>query len=626
MTLAIGIRSLVSDEGLPELLRQAADARKEFPEAKLVLAACGMEPPEGLSASFDKVVHYSNKAEGYGKPWALILAYAEESGCDDVIVTNGNDQHIFAEVRKAYEKAQPGVVVPERMKRVVFMRDTIDGQTLEDLENGFIRHKWSTGIRDLQSGLFILKGRNSWRGLREGMEKLDSWLGDLAFYDLLFSRNHNAGISTPKIIVRSQHYSLSSRLFVFRTIASCEQHFGISFQDLVKEALNEPFAYLFDGSPARVEEIENAYLNYRNAEKVRGMKALILAAGKGTNLRPITDTRLKPVVPIANKPIIEYIVEELLNAGINDIGIVVSPAGGQIRQVVGDGSRWKARITYITQPEPLGLAHAVRCAQGYIGDSPFVLYLGDTMLSGGISEFVSSFAASSDEAKLMLTVVDDPSRFGVVELDSKKRPVRLVEKPKNPATNFAVVGVYAFRQGIFGAIAEIKPSARGELEITDAIQKLIDDSRPISVEFVKDWWHDTGRPQSLLLANGLVLDHMKDTYNEGTVAKGSKVFGRVRIGKGTKILGNTEIRGPVVIGKDCTIGPDCFIGPYTSIGDGTEISGTRMEFSMVFDKADIRDAGAISDSIIGSGCRVVGKGKSEAAKTLVLGDGTKTEA
>ncbi len=627
MTLAIGIRSFISAEGLPEVLRQAADARKAFPDARLILAACGAPVPPDLAARFDSVVHYSDKAEGHGRSWSVILGYAEKNRCEDVIVTNGNDQHIFVAVRKAYDSAQPGVTVPERMKRVIFTRDSIDGLTLEDLENGFLRHKWAMPVRDLQSGLFIIRGLKYQAGIAAGIGAMDSWLGDLAFYDLLFTRHPDLRISTPKIEVRSQHYSLSSRLFVFRTIAACELHFGITFQEIIRLAEMAPFAYFFDGSISRVGEIETAWLNYTNAEKIHGMKALILAAGRGSGLKPITDTRPKPLVPVANKPMILYIVEDIINAGISDIGIVVSPAGGPIREAVGDGSRWKVRITYITQPEPLGLAHAVQCARGFTGASPFILYLGDNLLSGGISGFVSSFASSSDDARLMLTVVDDPARFGVVELDDKLRPVRLVEKPKNPPSNFAVVGIYGFRPAIFGAIAKIKPSARGELEITDAIQELLSSSKPVSAEFVRDWWHDTGKPQSLLVANGLVLDHMKETFNEGTCAQSARVFGRVRIGRGSRILDNTEIRGPACIGSNCVIGPDCLVGPYTSIGDGAKISGSALEFSMVFDNAVIKNAGRISDSIIGSGCTVTGKGKGrpDGGRSLVLGDGTKTE-
>jgi glucose-1-phosphate thymidylyltransferase len=320
-----------------------------------------------------------------------------------------------------------------------------------------------------------------------------------------------------------------------------------------------------------------------------------------------------------------YILEELINAGISDRGIVIGPAGAPIRAAVGDGSRWKVKISYILQPEPLGLAHAVQCARGFTGSSPFILYLGDNLLSGGISDFVASFASSSDDARLMLTAVDDPTRFGVVELDDKQRPVRLVEKPKNPPSNFAVVGIYGFRPSVFDAITRIKPSARGELEITDAIQEMISVSKLVSAEFVKDWWHDTGKPQSLLVANGLVLDHMKETFNEGSLAHSARIFGRVRIGRGTRILENTEIRGPVCIGCNCVIGPDCFIGPYTSIADGVKIIKSGIEFSMVFDKAVIENAGRISDSIIGSGCTVRGKGKSEASRSLVLGDGTTAE-
>jgi len=624
MTLTIGIRSFISPEGLPELARQAADARKEFPRAKLVLAACGEQVPKELSAYFDSIVHYSDKAEGHGRSWSVILDHARKNRSEDVIVTNGNDQHIFQAIRKAYEAAPRGVTVPERNKRVIFTRDSIDGLTLEDLENGFLRQKWATRVRDLQSGLFIIKGREYYDGLR--MDGVDSWLGDLAFYDLLFTRHPELKINAPRIEVRGEHYSISSRLFVFRTITSCERYFNIGFQDVIERAEMEPFSYFFDGSISRVGEIKTAYLNYRNAEKIHGMKALVLAAGKGTGLKPITDTRLKPLVPVANKPMIMYVVEDLIDAGISDIGIVISPAGGPIRDALGDGSRWKVRITYIMQPEPLGLAHAVQCARGFVGDSPFILYLGDNMLSGGISDFVSAFASSSDEARLMLTTVSDPARFGVVELDDKKKPVRLVEKPKNPPSNFAVVGIYGFRPAVFDAIRKIKPSQRGELEITDAIQELISSSKSVSVEFVKDWWHDTGKPQSLLVANALVLDHMKETFDEGTHSRSATIFGRVRIGKGTQVLGNSEIRGPVSIGKDCVIGPDCLIGPYTSIADGAKISGSSIEFSMVFENAVIEDVGRMGDSIIGSGCKVTGKGKAKQKEnSLILGDNARAE-
>ncbi|MGI8460108.1 MAG: glucose-1-phosphate thymidylyltransferase [Solirubrobacterales bacterium] len=316
------------------------------------------------------------------------------------------------------------------------------------------------------------------------------------------------------------------------------------------------------------------------------LKGLILSGGAGTRLRPITHTSAKQLVPVANKPVLFYGIEALVEAGVEEIAIIVSPqTGDEIRDVTGDGSRFGARINYITQDEPLGLAHAMLTAEEYLAGGPFVMYLGDNLLREGITELAEQFRANEPDALILLTKVPDPSHYGVAEL-ADERVVRLVEKPKDPPSDLALVGVYMFTPGVFEAARSIEPSARGELEITDTIQRLIDDGRRVESRTVAGWWKDTGRLEDMLDANRLVLEDIERRI-EGELDQGSKVEGRVVIEAGAR-LERAVVRGPAVIGAGAQI-TDAYIGPYTAIADGVVVRGSEVEHSILLEGSRIVD-------------------------------------
>jgi glucose-1-phosphate thymidylyltransferase len=316
------------------------------------------------------------------------------------------------------------------------------------------------------------------------------------------------------------------------------------------------------------------------------LKGLILSGGAGTRLRPITHTSAKQLVPVANKPVLFYGIEALVEAGIVDIGVIIAPeTGEEIRQAAGDGSDFGARITYIEQDAPLGLAHALLTAEEYLGQSPFVMYLGDNLLRNGITELVEVFRRSEPDALILLTRVDDPSSYGVAELNGE-RVVRLVEKPKDPPSDLALVGVYMFTPAIFEAAHSIEPSGRGELEITDAIDSLIESDRRVEPHIVKGWWKDTGKLEDMLEANRLVLEDLNPRI-EGELDSESRVEGRVVIEKGAK-LERTVVRGPAVIGAGTRL-TDSYVGPYTAIDHDVEITGSEVEHSIVLAGSSIRN-------------------------------------
>jgi glucose-1-phosphate thymidylyltransferase len=316
------------------------------------------------------------------------------------------------------------------------------------------------------------------------------------------------------------------------------------------------------------------------------LKGLILSGGAGTRLRPITHTSAKQLVPVANKPVLFYGIEALVEAGIKDIGVIIAPeTGEEIKQAAGDGSDFGARITYIEQEAPLGLAHALLTAEGYLGQSPFVMYLGDNLLRDGITDLVDVFRGSEPDALILLTRVDDPSAYGVAELNGE-RVVRLVEKPKDPPSDLALVGVYMFTPSIFEAAHGIQPSARGELEITDAIDALIESDRRVESHIVKGWWKDTGKLEDMLEANRLVLEDIEQRI-EGDLDAESRVEGRVVIEKGAK-LERTVVRGPTIIGAGARLS-DSYIGPYTAIDRDVVITGSEVEHSIVLAGSSIRD-------------------------------------
>jgi len=350
------------------------------------------------------------------------------------------------------------------------------------------------------------------------------------------------------------------------------------------------------------------------------LKGLVLVAGKGLRLRPLTHTGPKHLIPLAGKPMMQYGIEHLIEAGVKDIGIVVGYMRDKIIEYFGDGSKFGANFEYIVQEPQMGLAHAVAVSQEYIGDEPFVVYLGDNIFREGITKYVKEFDREDYDALIMLSWVKDPTRFGVAEIKDGKI-VKLVEKPKVPPSNYALVGIYFFREPIFEAVKHLKPSWRGELEITDAIQWLIDNGYKVHYDIIKGWWKDTGKPEDLLEALYLILDEMNEEIR-GEVSEDSKVIGRVFIGEGSVIKEGTVIRGPVYIGKGCEIGPDTYIGPYTSIEDDVKIVGGEISGSLVMENSEIilGNADRIIDSIIGSGCKITKKPKKRTGINLILGE------
>ena len=331
------------------------------------------------------------------------------------------------------------------------------------------------------------------------------------------------------------------------------------------------------------------------------MKGLILSGGKGTRLRPLTHTSAKQLVPVANKPVLFYGIEAIAAAGIREVGIIIAPeTGAEIREAVGDGGRFGVAITYIEQDAPLGLAHAVLTAEEFIGDSPFVMYLGDNLLRDGITELVQEFRDNSPDALILLTPVDDPEHYGVAELDGD-RVTRLVEKPEDPPSNLALVGVYMFTSSIFEAGKAIEPSGRGELEITDAIQHLVDSGRRVDSHIVHGWWKDTGQVQDMLDANRLILDDIEERH-DGEL-RDCRVEGRVTIEEGA-VLERSTVRGPAVIGRGARI-TDAYIGPYTAIGEDVVIERSEVEHSIVLAGSQVRNLpGRIEASLIGRGVTI----------------------
>jgi glucose-1-phosphate thymidylyltransferase len=354
------------------------------------------------------------------------------------------------------------------------------------------------------------------------------------------------------------------------------------------------------------------------------MRGLILSGGKGTRLRPLTHTSAKQLVPVANKPILFYVIENLANAGIRDIGIIISPeTGSEIRTAVGGGERWGVKIDYILQDTPAGLAHAVKTARGFLGQSPFVMYLGDNLIGGGIEEFVGAFKRTRPDAMILLKAVDNPSSFGIAEINPDQTIKRLVEKPALPRSNLALVGVYLFSPEIHSAIDETRPSKRGELEITDAIQRLVDRRRKVLSQVLGNWWLDTGKKDDLLAANTVVLDEIVRTEIEGVVDASSSVAGRVRIGRGSKVVHST-IRGPVVIGEDCVL-EGSFIGPYSSIGNGSKIVRSALEHCVLMENCELTQIDRLEDSLLGRGARVFKNTKKHHAHRLSIGDDSTVE-
>jgi glucose-1-phosphate thymidylyltransferase len=347
------------------------------------------------------------------------------------------------------------------------------------------------------------------------------------------------------------------------------------------------------------------------------VKGLILSGGKGTRLRPLTYTSAKQLVPVANKPVLFYAIDALAGAGIREIGMVVGDTRAEIREAVGDGRRWNVSVTYIEQDAPRGLAHAVAISEPFLGRDPFVMYLGDNLLNKGIAPLVREFEAHRPAAQILLAHVPDPQRFGVAELRDG-RVVRLVEKPQSPVSDLALVGVYMFGPEVFTSVRRIAPSFRQELEITDAIQDLIDRGLEVRPHIVDGWWKDTGKLEDMLEANRLILDTFERKV-EGTVDAESRVEGKVVVEPGARIE-RSVVRGPAIIGRNARI-TGAYVGPFTSIMNDVEITGTEIEHSIVLEGSCLRDlAGRVIDSLIGRNVRIAREPATPNAFRFMLGD------
>jgi glucose-1-phosphate thymidylyltransferase len=351
-------------------------------------------------------------------------------------------------------------------------------------------------------------------------------------------------------------------------------------------------------------------------------KALILSGGKGTRLRPITHTSAKQLVPIANKPILFYGIEAIKEAGITDIGIIVGDTAGEIKAAVGDGGKFGVKTTYIQQEAPLGLAHAVKIARDFVGPERFIVYLGDNLIIDGIKDFVHRFETNSPDCQILLAHVPNPQNFGVAELEGD-RVKRLVEKPKEPKTDLALVGVYMFNESVFEATENIKPSWRDELEITDAIQYLIEKGSDVQFQIISGWWKDTGKLADMLEANRMLLERL-ETRIDGDIDERTKVDGCVVVEKGAKITDCT-LRGPLIIGEGATIA-DSYIGPFTSINYGVEIRGSEIEHSIVLENSRIAHVGGrIESSLVGKNVVIERRAQPPKAYRFMVGDYGKIE-
>ncbi len=352
------------------------------------------------------------------------------------------------------------------------------------------------------------------------------------------------------------------------------------------------------------------------------MKALIASGGRGTRLRPLTHTQNKHLIPIANKPILHYAIEAAVDAGIRQIGIICNADNDEVQSAIGNGKRWGVKITYIPQKSPLGLAHVVKISQKFIGKDNFVFYLGDNMVVGGIRRFIEEFEKSGCNCFLTLSRVKDPERFGVPEIKNGKI-VRVDEKPKNPKSQFAVAGIYIYDHHIFEAVKNIKPSPRGEYEISDAHTYMIRKGYNVGYSEITGWWKDTGKPTDLLEANRLILDNVQPR-SDGSVDPASTIAGKVIIEEGASVV-NSVIRGPAIIGKGCVI-ENSYIGPFTSIGNGTVIRNSEVEYSIVLRDCKVTNVRLrIEGSILGNDVEIVEANGKPRVHRFMIGDQSRVE-
>ncbi|MEM3629232.1 MAG: glucose-1-phosphate thymidylyltransferase [Candidatus Bathyarchaeia archaeon] len=344
-----------------------------------------------------------------------------------------------------------------------------------------------------------------------------------------------------------------------------------------------------------------------------------MSGGRGTRLRPLTFTTAKQLIPVANKPILGYVLDHVAKTGIKDVGIIIAPETGQdVKNYVKDGAAWDINVTYIVQ-EPLGLAHAVKTAQNFLGKDDFIMCLGDNLIGKGFNALLKKFESERLDALVILKEVEDPTRFGVAILDDKSNIVKLIEKPKTPPSNLALVGIYVFSNKVHKAIERIKPSWRGELEITDAIQEMINMGYRVKAEKLDTWWLDTGKKDDVLYANAKILDEYITQSVNGEIIE-SKVEGRVAIQENTKII-NSIVRGPVIIGKNCII-QNSFIGPYTSIGNDTQIIESSIEYSVILEGSIIKGVERLEESLVGRNAKII---RNQKQKTLKLNIGDYSE-
>jgi len=355
------------------------------------------------------------------------------------------------------------------------------------------------------------------------------------------------------------------------------------------------------------------------------VKGIILHGGRGTRLRPLTHTGPKQLIPVANKPISQYVLEDLRNSAISDIMIILGETNPEkVQQYYSDGRDFDVRISYIHQGIPKGIAHAIGLCEDYVGDEPFVVYLGDNLLKGGIESFTQHFKNSNQDAMVLLCEVEEPQRFGVAKFDEKGNLIKLIEKPKKPPSNYALTGIYFFQPIIFGMIKQLNPSWRGELEITEAIQLLLERGYKVSYKLVKGWWKDTGTPEDIIEANQLILDELTPEI-KGTVEDASSIQGRVSVGQNTVIKRGSLIRGPVVIGNNTTVEKDVYIGPFTSIGNNTFIRHGEVENSIIMNNCliDIKDR--ITGSLIGPNSNITSNTNKPKGIKFLIGEKSKIE-
>lgn len=355
------------------------------------------------------------------------------------------------------------------------------------------------------------------------------------------------------------------------------------------------------------------------------MKGIILHGGHGTQLRPLTHTGPKQLIPVANKPISQYVLEDLRSAGITDIAIILgSIYPEKVKEYYGNGHKFGVKLSYVQQDEPRGIAHAIGLCKKYVKAESFVVYLGDNLIKRGIAEFVKKFRNSEHEAMILLCEVKNPERFGVARFDKKGRLLQLMEKPKAPPSNYALTGIYFFKPTIFKMIERLEPSWRGELEITDAIQLLLENDYDVGYQIVKGWWKDTGTPEDILEANRLVLDELKP-QTKGKIENGDSIQGRVSIGKNSIIKEKALIRGPAIIGENTVIQSNVYIGAYTSIGKNCAIQKGEIENSIIMDNCTINVNDRITDSIIAPHSTVTSGKSAPHGKRFILGERTYIE-